>query len=423
MARQVRNPKLDTRSARAKLPARKAPYWTAITRGCAVGYRKGKKGGIWLAKYARDGLRRETAIGPADDVADPDGVTALSFAQAQEAAREWFSRVGREVAGELSHDGPYTVAMAAEEYLEWFRAHRRSYRATEYAINAHILPALGKMEVAKLTTARLRTWQSQLVTSPARVRTRRGAEQQFREVADDPEAVRRRQATANRLLTVLKAILNHAWREGRAPGDEAWRRVKPFAGADVPKVRYLTAAEIKRLVNACDPDFRQLVRAALLTGCRYGELISLRCSDYNPDTGTVFVKPGKGGRARHAILTEEGQHFFSVVTAGRPGDDLAFVKDSGKPWGMSHQARPLAEACERAKINPPASFHVLRHTHASHLAMRGVPLMVIAQQLGHSDTRMAERHYAHLSPSYVADAIRAGLPEFGIVEPSNVALV
>ena len=53
---------------------------------------------------------------------------------------------------------------------------------------------------------------------------------------------------------------------------------------------------------------------------------------------------------------------------------------------------------------------MLRHTHASHLAMRGVPMAVIARQLGHADTRMTERHYAHLAPSYVAETIRTSFP-------------
>ena len=45
---------------------------------------------------------------------------------------------------------------------------------------------------------------------------------------------------------------------------------------------------------------------------------------------------------------------------------------------------------------------------------------VIAQQLGHKDTRMTEKHYAHLSPSYVADTIRQNLPTLGVIERSNV---
>jgi triacylglycerol esterase/lipase EstA (alpha/beta hydrolase family) len=49
-----------------------------------------------------------------------------------------------------------------------------------------------------------------------------------------------------------------------------------------------------------------------------------------------------------------------------------------------------------------------------------VPLMVVAKNLGHSDTRMVEKHYGHLAPSYVADAIRAGAPRFGVEMANNV---
>jgi len=70
----------------------------------------------------------------------------------------------------------------------------------------------------------------------------------------------------------------------------------------------------------------------------------------------------------------------------------------------------MREVCERAGIVPEIGFHVLRHTHASILAMQAVPMAVIARQLGHSDTRMTERHYAHLAPNYVADTIRANFP-------------
>jgi len=52
--------------------------------------------------------------------------------------------------------------------------------------------------------------------------------------------------------------------------------------------------------------------------------------------------------------------------------------------------------------------------------MNGVPLLVVAKNLGHADTRMVERHYGHMSPSHVSDAIRAGAPRFGKVRASNV---
>jgi hypothetical protein len=54
------------------------------------------------------------------------------------------------------------------------------------------------------------------------------------------------------------------------------------------------------------------------------------------------------------------------------------------------------------------------------LVMRGVPMGVIAEQLGHADTRMTEKHYAHLAPSYIADTIRAHFPTLGIAVDATV---
>src|SRR2546430_14498394 len=96
------------------------------------------------------------------------------------------------------------------------------------------------------------------------------------------------------------------------------------------------------------------------------------------------------------------------------------MRPDGGGWGRSHQHRPLREACRRAGIDPPASFHILRHTYATHLLQAGAPLPVIAANLGHADTRMTERHYAHLVPSYVAQVIRATMPKLGLLEPNSV---
>jgi site-specific recombinase XerD len=99
---------------------------------------------------------------------------------------------------------------------------------------------------------------------------------------------------------------------------------------------------------------------------------------------------------------------------------LMLVRADGGAWNTSHQIRPLLRACEQAGISPPISFHILRHTYASLLVMAGAPLQVVAHNLGHADTRMTERHYAHLASSYIADTIRALSPRLGVVEPTNV---
>jgi integrase len=121
-------------------------------------------------------------------------------------------------------------------------------------------------------------------------------------------------------------------------------------------------------------------------------------------------------------LTDEGAEFFRDVCAGRAGDAIIFARDDGAVWADSNQKDRMRTACERAKITPPIGFHGLRHTWASLSIMAGAPLLVVAEQLGHRDTQMVQRHYAHLAKSYVADAIRAAAPRFG-AKPSNVRVL
>jgi integrase len=421
MPRTLHDRKLDSPASRAQLRKRREPFWRSISEGLAIGYRKGKKGGTWIARhYSAEHGRRYHSIGTADGIADADGTHVLSFAQAQEAARKWFADLGRHDGGEPKN-GPYTVRECLEDYLLWFNGHRKSGIGTRSKIKTHIEPKLGDFQCNRLTTAELQKWLRDLASSPARLRSKKDANKpNLRPLAkDDPEAVRRRRATANRILTVLKAALNRAWREGKISSDDAWRRVEPFEQADAARVRYLTVAEAKRLPNAAYVDFRRLAQAALATGARYGELATVCASDFNSDSGTIHVRTSKSGKGRHIVLNDEGVALFKSLAAGKPGDALLLTKADGSAWKKSDQARPMADACKRAKIKPAASFHILRHTWASHAVMNGVPLMVVARNLGHSDTRMVEKHYGHLAPSYIADAIRAGAPTFGI-EPGNV---
>jgi integrase len=210
----------------------------------------------------------------------------------------------------------------------------------------------------------------------------------------------------------LRAALNHAFHDDLVASDAAWRKVKSFKGVDAARTRYLTVEEAQRFVNASDSDFRRLVQAALQTGCRYSELTRLEVADFNPNSGTLAIRRSKSGKARHVVLSDEGVLFFQQLTIGRAGSEIMLRKTNGEPWRTSHQLRPTAQACMHARIDPPVSFHALRHTWASHAVMNGMPLLVVAKNLGHRDTRMAELHYGHLAPSYIADAIRAGAPRF-----------
>src|SRR5262249_30094035 len=154
----------------------------------------------------------------------------------------------------------------------------------------------------------------------------------------------------------------------------------------------------------------------LQTGCRYSELCRLQVCDFNPDVGTLAIRQSKGGKARHVVLTDEGKALFEQLTAGRSGTEPMF----GKLWDKSHKNRPMREAVDHAKIRPRISFHGLRHTWASLAVMNGVPLIVVAKNLGHSDSRMVEKHYGHLSETYVASEIRKRAPRFGVKASTKV---
>ena len=235
--------------------------------------------------------------------------------------------------------------------------------------------------------------------------------------------MRRRRVSANRCLQQLKAALNHAFNDGKMSSDLAWRKVKVFRGAEAARVRYLTIAECKRLVNACESSFRNLVRAALETGARYSELARLRVADYNRDIGAVAIRAGKTSTPRHIILTADGMSFFEQLSAGRTGNDLMLPKSDGSAWLKSHQIRPMHAACKHASISPPLNFHGLRHCWASHATMGGLPLLVVAKNLGHPDTRMVETHYGHSRrPTLPTRSARRAALRQGEIECAGAAM-
>ena len=425
MARRVKDATLDSREARSKLKPRGKPYYRLIEPGLHVGYRKLKgRAGTWVVRhYVGEQAYQVESIGPADDLSDADGEAVLSYWNAVERARKHMVARANVAAGK---HGPYTVAQAVRDYLGWLADKGKSARDSEYRANAFILPDLGEFEIAKLTTDQLHEWHVALSKQSPRLRTEKGEKQNHKvrdKGADADEWRRKRRASANRTLTILRAALNRAWRDGKVASNGAWARVEPFDAVDAARIRYLTVAEAQRLVNACDPDFRLLVQAVLQTGCRYGELTQLKVHDFNPDTGTLAIWISKSGKPRHVVLTEEGAAFFQFAGAGRAGNETMFVKASGQAWGKSHQRRPMAEACRRAKISSSMGFHGLRHTWASLAVMNDTPLIVVAKNIGHADTRMVEKHYGHLAPSYVADEIRKGAPRFGFKDDGKVAVL
>jgi hypothetical protein len=322
MARTSRSARIATRTKRLELPIRREPYWHSIEAGFALGYRRlaGNKGGTWIAKRYVKGERRVLkALGTADDFTDADGVRALTFAQAQAGARQWLVDLAIAKAGGVDPSKPYTVSNALDDYLaHYVTKGGRAEIAARRAIDNLIRPAMGNISLANLTFGQVESFRDGLAEIGRRFRTKKGTPHKPEKLrVNDPEQRRKRRATANRVFTFLRAALNRAYQKQKVASDAAWASIKPFEKVDAPRERYLTDDEAVRLANACAPDMRALVTAALLTGCRYGELIAMRAGHFDGDNGTLHIPEPKSGKRRDVVLASEGRQFFEAATMGR----------------------------------------------------------------------------------------------------------
>jgi integrase len=420
VARTTQHKNLESPKSRTRLKRGRNAHWRTIIPGRAhLGWQRWEGGepGRWLVRRFIDGRYSIAPLAVADDIGDADGQRVYSFEQAHAAAIATLDAPKAKIER-------LTVRQAWKLYSDAKRAEGKDMNFADARARAYILPPLGDKVVAELTNERLRRWLADVAAAPAMIRSKKNGKQNYRPVPTDDEGIRRRRSSANRILTSLKAALNFAYDEGHVGNQEAWgRRLKAFREVDAARLRYLSVAEAQRLLNVCDPDFRKLTRAALLSGARYAELCRLDVADFNPDAGTITIRRSKSGKSRHVTLTDEGVMFFRDAVAGKAGDAAIFTRKDGGRWGPVHQSRPMREANAAARISPPISFHGLRHTYASLSIMNGVPLLVIAKNLGHADVRMIEKHYGHLAPSYIADAIRAGAPRFGYEPDQKLRVV
>ena len=299
---------------------------------------------------------------------------------------------------------PITVRSAADTYLDWLTAkNRRTAADTRGRLNHHFLRTFGDRLVTSLTKTVLDRWLASIVPN-----------------SDDPDQVRRSKDSANRVLTMVKALLNHAMRDpsNGLNDDSAWRLVKPFQGVSKARDTRYTDEEVHRLIDgAADAAVRNLIMGAYLTGARYGELAEAGVSHFDPRTKTLRVNVGKTG-TRTIILQTSAAGFFGRLTEGRGPDEFLFVRSDGRRWKKSDQTRPVKDALKRAGLGPDGSIYALRHTYVSRAIEGGVPLNVIADNCGTS-VRMIEKTYAKILAEKRRDFIERGAPSLSEMRGHN----
>ena len=156
-------------------------------------------------------------IATADDVEDANGDKVLSFWQAQERARA--------LNGKAVYSGPYRVRDAVAAYRKHLEGLATAYDGG-IRFEQHVLPVLGDELVEHLTAERIRNWHRDLSRSLPLIPKKRDGVRTRAVDLDDPEVARKRKVSANRVLAILKAALNMAFRDGKVSSDVEWRRVR-----------------------------------------------------------------------------------------------------------------------------------------------------------------------------------------------------
>ncbi len=208
--------------------------------------------------------------------------------------------------------------------------------------------------------------------------------------------------TIGREMSVLRAAVREHWKRGYLTAPPFIRTLPKGA----PRQRFLTEAECHQLLDACElPHLRLFVLLALHTLQRPGAVLRLRCSQVDLDANRIdFLPSGERQTNKRRPVVPISATLRPALEAAVANSQSGFVVEyRGGPVG--DLGKSLISACKQAGIEPIIPY-TLRHTGATLLAAKGVPLRQIAGMLGHSQARTTELYAKH-SPDFMGDAVAA----------------
>jgi integrase len=216
---------------------------------------------------------------------------------------------------------------------------------------------------------------------------------------DLQDYINARYAEGAALSTVAKEVITFR-RALREAGDKFRGSASMFPKVKVkyePRTRYLTPAELGKLLEHLSPPRQLWVLVAVYTGACYSEVAKLDWSDikWTMSPAMIHIRGTKRAKRNRVVPLNPtlGRWLWPLRRASGPVVGH---------WG--NVRRSLHEACARAKIQH-VSPNDLRRTHASWLKQSGVDSAVVAALLGHSSTKMVDLVYGKLDTATLARAV------------------
>ena len=277
---------------------------------------------------------------------------------------------------------PRRVAPLFRDFVEgaWKEAHFEGYKPStrkgvRSLLDCQLLPAFGSTPLDRIAPAQVGRWFDR-----------------FSRAAP---------GNANHALDLLTQIINFAIACNHLEANPA-RAVRRNPGRVL--TRFLSRDEIARLHRVLDRQTRtnrreqaDVIRLLLLTGCRRSEILTLRWSEVDRDR--LVLADGKTG-PRIVPLNTQARRILERRSRG--ASPFVFPSPRNRSLPRSRNLAFWYRARREAGIED-VRLHDLRHTHASHAVLNGVPVPVVSRLLGHSDVRTT-LCYAHLGDREIEEA-------------------
>lgn len=290
---------------------------------------------------------------------------------------------------------------------EWLEQHikpthaPKTYSFYEANVRLHIRPALGSIELGKLSPSDVaRFLNERLVTFEQRK-------------LSEPRAPGI--STVGAIRRTLRAALKKAVALGHTaycPVNEATRPPR----SERSQAKSLSPEEMGRLYAAVSGTaIERIVRFVLATGLRIGEATGIRWQDVDFGSrqvlianqlqrvgGKLVLRPLKTEKSRRyiplseiALAALQDERFRQMVYDLKDETDIVFKNAEGRPFDPKNVDVHLKAALKRAKL-PPMGMHALRHSAATAMLQNAVPMQVVSRMLGHSTINLTVDTYGHV---------------------------
>lgn len=352
------------------------------------------KGKPWWVFIAHHGKRRSTKVGD------------------KRAAEKFASEIRLEISrGKLNLEPKAKQIPTFGEYSDkwlqgYIKAMRRisTYERYEELLRNHILPVFADKPMDKITRGDIRDF---IVSKTAENYAR---------------------STVCLLRDVISGVFNYAI-------DEEVVQVNPVSGitkrlelnrTKKPEVETLNRKEVCHLLDTCQehyPDFHPFFLMGARTGMRLGELLAIRWSDIDFNSGFIAVKrsyrrgcfsPTKTSANRRVDMSNQLAETLKVLLTQQKREALSqgsgavreviFHNGTGTPFDQNHMRRVFKRILKKAKLRD-CKLHILRHTFASLLLTQGESPVYVKDQLGHSSIHITVDIYGHLLPGANKEAV------------------